>query len=56
MSQYICLAILIGNLTPDSCAEKKERPILFAIVSRMESNSCMIQANELVMGPVCVFV
>lgn len=55
MSQYIRPAILIGNLTLDSCVERKAPPPApGAVVSRQGSNSRMIQANELVIGPVCV--
>lgn len=54
MSQYICLAILIGDLTPDSCTKK--RPILLAIVIRLKCNPSVIPANEPVIGHVCVYV
>lgn len=48
MSEYICLAILIGNLTPDSRAKMV---CSLHYCQQLESNSSMIQANEPVIGP-----
>lgn len=53
MSEHICPAILIGNLTPDSWAGKGLF-FFWAIVSKRRSNTCMNPANELVIVPVCV--
>lgn len=53
MSEHICPAILIGNLTPDSSAGKGLF-FFWAIVSKRRSNTCMNPANGLVIVPVCV--